>query len=287
LIYPAHQVTDLAWPLIPFWGLAAWELAHHLGLAWEDRPMRWLAGVQAGFLFVLFVVLRLNSLAWQNTPAAPPEWFWMVVIAIPVMGLVSTLMVGFGWSFGLAGRGAVWGIAAALSLALVGSSWWTAQTMQNQPEDLWYPAPTIGQETLLMSTLGDLSEWATGHRAEIDVVVADSAPSLRWALRSFPNARFVAGLAITEQPSVIITPLEQNSLNLPAAYRGQDFIWWTSPGWQGAIPPDWLSWLALRKAPIAQAGVILWARADLFPDGVLTYQEPALDIDLEEQIPQE
>jgi hypothetical protein len=69
-------------------------------------------------------------------------------------------------------------------------------------------------------------------------------------------------------------------------YRGQDFAWRITPGWSGALPPDVFFWLASRQAPVNLDMVILWARADLFPDGafippesrpVLQEPDPALE----------
>ncbi len=37
LFYPAHQVGDLAWMLIPLWSLAALELAHSSHVLPEER----------------------------------------------------------------------------------------------------------------------------------------------------------------------------------------------------------------------------------------------------------
>jgi len=55
---------------------------------------------------------------------------------------------------------------------------------------------------------------------------------------------------------------------LAKKYRGQDFVWELSPGWQGAFPPDLINWLTFRAAPLAESQIILWARADIFPGGL-------------------
>ena len=56
---------------------------------------------------------------------------------------------------------------------------------------------------------------------------------------------------------------------MPVLYRGQDFILDVSPGWNQVLPYDWIGWLAYRQAPLVQKQVIVWARTDLFPGGVL------------------
>jgi hypothetical protein len=76
-------------------------------------------------------------------------------------------------------------------------------------------------------------------------------------------------------PSVIINSEDQPSPNLSIGYRGQDFAWWASPGWEGTFPENWPSWFVFRNAPLNQSHVILWARGDLFPGGSLSPGEEA------------
>jgi hypothetical protein len=52
-------------------------------------------------------------------------------------------------------------------------------------------------------------------------------------------------------------------------YLGQDFIFQVFPGWTQVLPNDLIRWLAYREAPLVQNQVILWARTDLFPGGIL------------------
>jgi hypothetical protein len=51
-----------------------------------------------------------------------------------------------------------------------------------------------------------------------------------------------------------------------SSYRGQDFVWYEVPGWDGALPLAWFDWLTSRQAPVWKDWMVLWARADLFPD---------------------
>ena len=92
-------------------------------------------------------------------------------------------------------------------------------------------------------------------------------PSLQWSLRGFPNARFETALSAAESPAVVITLKGNEAPVLAEKYRGQDFVWSLSPGWPGAVPEDFLNWLAYRNAPLAQGQVIVWARVDIFPGG--------------------
>jgi hypothetical protein len=160
----------------------------------------------------------------------------------------------------------------------------------NSAQELWSVSPSAGQIDLLVTTLSDLSQWNIGLRQELDVLVTVESPALRWALRDFPRARFVSGLAATEAPGVVITLKDQETPALAQAYRGQDFVWRVYPGWEGLLPPNAAAWFVFRQAPLVSEQVVLWARIDLFPGGALGQSdqpaelpEPAVP-DEEEQI---
>jgi hypothetical protein len=114
-----------------------------------------------------------------------------------------------------------------------------------------------------METVRELSLWGTGMGSTIDIVSTIEADSLRWALRDYANARFTRALPSGETPAIVITPVDTDSPELTAAYRGQDFVWWTHPAWPGALPAL-KDWLTFRRAPLTSEHVILWARTDLF-----------------------
>jgi hypothetical protein len=121
--------------------------------------------------------------------------------------------------------------------------------------------------------LTDLSEWHTGLPQSIDIVATVDSAALRWALRSFRDARFVSTPASGELPAIMITRQEELFPSLTASYRGQDFTWWLAPGWSSALPPNPVGWLTYHEAPVLEEQIILWARSDLFPGGNLLSQE--------------
>ena len=88
-------------------------------------------------------------------------------------------------------------------------------------------------------------------------------------MRNLENAKILPSVPIGELPSVIVSREDQPEPNLAIGYRGQDFIWWVEPGWTGVIPNDWPRWLVFRDAPQKTTKIILWARLDLFPGGLL------------------
>ncbi|MFZ6029396.1 MAG: hypothetical protein ACOYYS_16920 [Chloroflexota bacterium] len=269
IVYPARQVVDLVWALVPLWGLAA------LGLEWvflrdsEEKGIRWVAFSHALFLFVLLAILRLNLLGWQNSAIGGGITIGLVV-GIVLMGAVATAMVAVGWS----ARTAIDGLAGALVagglVSMMAATFWgtVGNPIRASSYELWDTIPMAGHADLLNDTLEQLSVAKTGLSHQIDILATVDTPSMRWLLRNFPNTRFTAQLAVTEQPSIVITAQDETDLQGSTSYRGQDFAWEAYPAWQGPLPPAWLNWLAFRDAPLAKSNVILWARADLFPDSV-------------------
>jgi hypothetical protein len=148
------------------------------------------------------------------------------------------------------------------------------QVHPNGAQELWSISPQTGEADLLLHTLENLSQWKTGERQALDVTVSSDSSALRWLLRDFRAAHFSpdftgAGVIDENAPAVVITFQNQGIPGLPVLYRGQDFILYYFPGWTQVLPHDWIKWLAYREAPLAQTQVILWARTDLFPGGIL------------------
>jgi len=106
-------------------------------------------------------------------------------------------------------------------------------------------------------------------RDTLDVVLTTSSPSLIWEMRNWSEARFLPSVPVGELPSVIINKDDQPEPNLSIGYRGQDFAWWVFPGWESPLPENWPRWLVFRDAPQDTSNIVLWARGDLFPGGIL------------------
>ena len=275
LIYPARQVSDLVWTLVPLWTIASIELSRYLP---EEEPL-WIALLEAG-LILLLAVLFWNTLVATNRIAPSPEIPWdiiqiAVLVGIIALGALTTILIGLGWSWEGARVGLVWGLALVFTVYAFSGIWGASQLRANQPHELWSPPPGTGQAGLMSSTLTDLSNWTTGFPTYINVVSAVDAPSIRWMLRDFPNASFAEQPPVGELPDIIITRQEQEIPALSASYRGQDFVWWVWPGWQGAVPVPVIEWITFREAPLVNEHIILWARSDLFPGGAL---EPAPEL---------
>ncbi len=265
LLYAGRQVGDMAWAILPLWALASLEIGRSF-LPQENKRIYIAAACLVALLFVLAVVGWINVLAigrYQYNTGL----YWAIIVGAFVLGLIAALLVATGWSFEAARVGMVAALCMVLGLYLLANTIGMTIVRQNNAQDLWSALPTTGQADLLLSTLSDLSKWNTSLANQLEVVVIGGPPSLQWALRDFLNTRFEDALASTEAPPVVITLKGTEEPLLAQKYRGQDFVWQLYPGWQGALPPDFITWLAFRNTQLSESQVILWARADIFPGG--------------------
>jgi hypothetical protein len=267
LVYPARQVNDLVWVLVPLLLLAADGLSEYLP---EGRPSV-ISLLQAGLVLVLAVLFWNTLIATSQVipPGDLPRPAIQIGILLGIILLVglTTALVALGWSWRTSRDGLVWGLTAAFVIYGASILWGSTQLRQNEPQELWGIPPGPGQVHLALETLTDLSNRQIGLADKIDIISTVDTPSLRWALRNFSQARFTSELSQGEMPSVIITTRSAETPALTAAYRGQDFVWWVRPAWEGPLPDGFASWLTFRKAATEYDYIILWARGDLFPGG--------------------
>jgi hypothetical protein len=269
VFYAGRQVGDIAWALIPLWALASIEVSRSFVMD-EDKTTRLVA---AGLVLVLFI---LTSIGWINLLKIGRYQvnigiYWTVIAIAVLLGFIALLLVATTISTFTARLGLSWGLCLILGLQLISNVWGVTILRPGYSQELWTTPPAIGQADQLKLTLADLSSLSTGLRDQLEIVVLADPPghqwdALQWELRSYPNIRFVAALAAAESPPVIITLKEAEQPSLAEKYRGQDFAWHLYPGWQGVFPPNFISWLAFRQAPLGQGQIVLWARADVFPD---------------------
>jgi hypothetical protein len=265
LIYPGHEVSSAAWALIPLWGLASLSLAGIFPEAEENFSLPTALG-HAG-LISFFLLLAGHNLLRLESLSASLILYVVVVGGIFLMAAIVTILVTAGWSVKTALWGLSWGITAVLMVLMFSITWKTAFIYPNGANELWTTGPAAGQMDALVDTITDLSWWNKSQSHALDLVITADAPSLRWALRFFPDAQYKTEVASPETPSVIITVGSQQSLSLPSSYRGQSLVLRETPSWTGVVPDDLIRWVAFRQAPKASENLILWARNDLFPGG--------------------
>ena len=264
VFYPARQVQDLAWALIPLSALAALELARHFDLRPNERAE--VFGVTLLTVIILiFVWFDLSGLVWSPTPEGGTNlrvWLFFGSIFLVV---ISLLLVAVGWSIRTARLGAVWGATIMLGIFMLGAGLSAGRIRMNYSSEFWATGPYPAHAELLAATVDQLSEWKTGNVDALPVTVAGlDSPALLWALRGH-EVSVVDKLDASTAPAIVITPL-QDSVNLAASYRGQDFTWNQQTAWDSVNPNDWLRWIVLREMPQSYDTILLWARNDLFLD---------------------
>jgi len=266
MFYPSHQVSDVAWALIPLWALAAIELARHLNIHRSER--REVAGVAGLTVFLLiFSWLDFAALVWLPIPSRESTLRIGLLVGSLFLLAISLVLIGFGWSARSARFGAIWGLTMALGLLGISGMLGAAGLRGAAYPELWSPPMRPAQAELINMTISNLSEWAAGDKQALPVlIVGMDSPALEWTLRNHPVASARA-LDPSASPEFVLTAFEIDPA-LAASYRGQDFTWRQTPSWDTADALDWVRWTALREMPQDSEIIILWARDDLFLDSV-------------------
>ena len=269
LLYPDRRPTDLAWAAVPLLALAARQAARIQYPAEIKLP----ALGYTGLVVVLLVSLGINFSGLIGE--APP--FDETLRLGGMLGGVFLLVVSFGlvvwgWSWKVASTGAIFGLTIFL-LAYTMTTTWAGAGLGRHPDlEIWIADNYPKEQALTLKVLGDVSEWNTGRRDWLDLVVSGiDTPSLRWGLRNYANVDFIDRLPQTIQPGVVITPEAQGAnLGLPSPYTGQALAWGQKVNWSLLSPREWVRWMVYRDLP-QQSGlksnqnIILWLRSDLFP----------------------
>lgn len=263
VIYPGHQVSSAAWALVPLWGLASLALASLLLENQESLSLP--AGLGHAGLTALFLVLIGHNLLRLLALNATLIMYVAVVGGIFLMGGIVAFLVAAGWTAKTALWGLSFGVVSILMVLMFSFTWKSAYLYPNGAQELWSSGTAAGQLQEIAKTLSELSWRSQGQPYELDLVITADAPSLRWALRHFKQAQFKPLIRPSETPAAILTPGNQESLSLPASYRGQDFVLRERSTDSIPAPANWIRWAAFRQGTSAQETVILWVRNDIFP----------------------
>ncbi|MBN1666434.1 MAG: glycosyltransferase family 39 protein, partial [Anaerolineales bacterium] len=261
MVYPARQVSDLVWLLVPLWGLAAQVLAQ----VFNASTYRLTVYAHAAALFILLALVWLNLQGLNSAVESAAQWRWVVIIGALLLGGLASLLVAMGWSMQAAREGLAIGLLAGLGVYVLANLFWVSQNRPNNLRELWYPAPTVASTQWFEETLVELALAASGTAQHVEIVATVQPPSLRWVLRNQQALEYQQVLSTTQLPLIIITSLNDGEIHQVQAYSGQDFVWREYPAWQGVLPPNWTGWLTDRVMPIESESLVIWARSDLFP----------------------
>ena len=272
LVYPSRQVIDLSWSLLPLWVLAARQAIRWAGIV---REHRFISAGQAALVAALITVVLVNlaALVTQTTLSEAQVFArWAQLAAALILLAILTLLVAGGWSIPTALNGLTWGVAI-VAVVLTVAAMWNAAGRGNYPDrELWRVDAYPAEQDLMLKSLSEISDWAQKNRQPLDLIVSQESPSLRWALKDYPQAEYVSVLPMDTPPSTVITA-QTDALQLTAPYSGQDFTIYTAPEWPAMVAREWLEWGFYRRAPVYTTYAILWVRTDLFP-GAATNPTP-------------
>ena len=268
-----RQPGELLWAVIPLLALASLEISRSLNIFPAERIE---VGVVATALLILLTYI------WFDIAAIGLDPFSQFATAIPVIGSIQNpryailfgalgilvlciLFVALGWSSRIAWLGSAWAFLIFLAVYSLGAAWGGSGLRNPNGVELWNPDPKPGQPDLLIASVRDVSEMSLGHDLSQPVTIMGiESPALEWLLRYHP-VEMVSTFDPQAAPPMIITP-PIDVLSLPAAYRGQDFIWRQRVQYESMQRPEWWRWLVNRQLPRENETIILWARDDLFPD---------------------
>jgi len=273
-----RQTSELVWAIIPVLILAARELSRSFDIHPEERVE---FGVVAGAVMILLVYIWFNvaNIAlnpYEQIPSTSMPLFgrvfempigprYIILLGASLILVICLVLVAFGWSARTARVGATWSFSLFLGIYTIAAAWGTSGMRMQNGVELWSPDQPPVQPDLLLSSVDDVSMFSTGHiESQPVTILGIQSPALEWVLRDH-EVETISTLDPQIAPPIVITPLMDN-LNLPSAYRGQDFTWRQPPVWDGIQQPDWIKWLVYRQLPRDTETIILWARDDLFPD---------------------
>jgi hypothetical protein len=230
---------------------------------------------------LLYVARSIQDSGIDSLPTLQQPMKLLMVGPALLLAVITYFLVGSMWGARASWRGTGIGVLLFLGLYGLGSGWRAAVTNADDPRELWHVQPATRNLNLMMDTLVQASERATGARYDMEILVVPSndAPfddgALAWLLRNYYRAQYARELPPTASSHVIITSNDQNQLKLSQEYVGQDFplyYMWnrSSLGW------DFLTWIYDRDTripPDSSRRIIAWVRADVY--GVLPDARPA------------
>ena len=303
IVYPARQVGDLVWIIIPLWCIASIGLSEFI----KRKPiLNWTVILATAlvilllFVFVWLLFINLSALS------QPPMWGDMLtalskgqfnqinqfdfatksyfarigtLILLPLLTVLLTLLGGLWWNSKDVWTGYGWGVLSFLLIFVAGSTWNANYMRSRQVNELWGPGTSSGYPDLIYQTVESLSIANFGSDQDIDVYSQVDSNSLAWTFRNFPNYQYAKEISYDEFPSVVITPDHSGDPNLNSSYRGQSFMLAQQKSWENQLlPPNFPNWLAFRNTLSTPEMVIVWVTTELFPDSTVPETEnPLID----------
>jgi hypothetical protein len=266
LVRPAAFPDEALWVFLPLLVLGARALRMTLeSRVVEERPF--FVITQAG------AVLALAAFAVFNLAVYASSGSWLNLI-LALVGFLGGLFPGLLYSDDLrsAPRASLAGLALAwfsfLFFTQAGAGWNATQARRTSANELWQTETAAADVLRLHTTLVQISEWQTGVKDQLAVVIQlPEASAIGWELLTYKAAGYAAAVDMLATPPMLIAPFVEvdgaaAAPALTAVYRGQAFGYTERRAWFG-WPPDLIRWLLFREGPVERERVILWVRSDI------------------------
>jgi len=274
LVYPARQVADLGWVLVPLWALAAREASRHPDVSWSEVFPAVGQAVLA-LVMAVFIWMNLAAMVASIGNASTTTLYTGFILGAVLLTFLTSILIGWGWSSRVVRFGLVWGITAVIILYMGSAATAVGGYRETFTSNLWLRDASIPRPDILLNTVADFSRWKSGVINNVDVqVVGVPSPALQWLLRDYPAASFSDQLSTNQQPALVITAKAQEP-SLAAAYRGEELTWYQAPDWSLMLPGDYLRWIVFQTSMSSKTSIVLWARTDIFPGGAAGVKQTA------------
>ncbi len=265
LMYPGRQPGDLAWMILPLWGLAA------IGLYGLFRSFNeaWLPVLGHFVLVVILMVFSTFTIFGlvNNMPLGDAEnqIRWISMIGSLGMIVAVTILIAWGWSINTAKYGLISAILCYLVVFNLSATWSVSTMGRNPSAEAWLSSGYFKDADLLIQTIEGTSNRSRGDRNTLEAVMVDfDSPALLWLLRERSSVSRAVSLPVQSQPSMVFTRKDDLG-QVAERYTGQDFLLVVEPGWNQLTLREWVRWLIYRDSLEVSIPVILWIRTDLLP----------------------
>jgi hypothetical protein len=213
----------------------------------------------------------------DDTPYVPLMRSALWVLLTLAFLVVGYLLAASVWGGLTALQGGALGLLIFGMLTSAGSGWNAAVSNAGNPLEPWRPQANARGAFLLRETLMELAMRESGgfRYLPVTAVVDDSGVitedgAVAWALRDFPEARFVTSVQNARGDEIVLLnapPKESELPDLGTSYVGQGFV--LSLAWDPQSLPlgDLIGWWTQRQSrvePTVSGKVIVWVRQDVF-----------------------
>ncbi len=266
VVNPGKDLSQLAWVSVPVYLLAARKIMRYISV--EKDTVFQSVGVSALVVVILvFIWFNLGKI----TISGDQRQLWLAIGGGLGLLFVSAILIFLGWSGNIAVRGYVWGLISVLTIYSISTGVRTTGVTGNGQSEMLGVNQTMPQIRMVRETINEISTWNAGSSTGIPItIVGLQSNALSWELKEFPNIRFLLNIANEDHPELIISESD-HSISFQDQYRGQDFIYKSQIEWSSFSSLDWISWLVHRKTSSSNSTIVMWVRADQFPDGQLSF----------------